>query len=336
MFAIETRNLTKKYRPPGRVASIFIRTPIKSEVVAVDRVSLEIRQGELFGLIGPNGAGKTTLTKMLCTLLLPTQGTALINGHDVVKDENQAKASIGFVSSEERSFYWRLTGRQNLMFFAALSNLDNRIVQQRVSEVLKRVGLEDAADNMVYSYSTGMKQKLSIARGLLIDPQILFLDEPTRSIDPLAARELKRFIKDELVERDGKTVFLTSHRLEEVEEMCDRFAIINKGRITFCGTLHELRQTLQINDSYILRLKNFPRAEVDRLVARNSVEYISIDVDDETGSADLGFVIPEGKNLLSSIIADVSDRGAVVTSCERQAVRLEDMFIEHMSKGVRQ
>ncbi len=336
MFAIETQNLTKKYRPPGKIASIFIRTPIKSEVVAVDRVSLGIRQGELFGLIGPNGAGKTTLTKMLCTLLLPTEGIALINGHDVVRDENQAKASIGFVSSEERSFYWRLTGRQNLMFFAALSNLDNQIVQQRVSEVLKRVGLEDAADNMVYSYSTGMKQKLSIARGLLIDPQILFLDEPTRSIDPLAARELKRFIKDELVERDGKTVFLTSHRLEEVEEMCDRFAIINKGRITFCGTLHELRQTLRINDSYILRLKNFPQVEVDRLVAKNSVEYVSIDVDGEIGAADLSFVIPEGKNLLPSIIAEVSARGAIVTSCERQAIRLEDMFIEHMSKGVKE
>ena len=181
---------------------------------------------------------------MLATLLWPTSGTALVNGHDVTKKENKVKASIGFVSSEERSFYWRLTGRQNLKFFASLSSLFGNEREQRICEVLDRLELTESADNMVYSYSSGMKQKLAIARGLLTDPSLLFLDEPTKSVDPIVSRSIKQFLRHEMVEKEGRTVILTSHRLEEIEQLCDRFAILKKGKVTFCGTVNDLRNSL--------------------------------------------------------------------------------------------
>lgn len=265
MYAIETFELTKVYRPPGKLASLAMRSPIKTEVLAVDKVNLTVREGELFGLIGPNGAGKTTLVKMLATLLWPTSGRALIKGLDTKQSEDMVKSNIGFVSGEERSFYWRLTGRQNLSFFASLGNLFGQERERRIQEVLERLDLAEAADNMVYSYSSGMKQKLSIARGLLINPAVLFLDEPTKSIDPVIAQRIKRFIRDDLVDGEGKTVVLTSHRLEEIEQLCDRFAILDHGKITFCGTVDELAGTLDRVDEMTLEemfIEHVSRREV--------------------------------------------------------------------------
>lgn len=333
MHAIETFDLTKKYLPPGRLRLILMKSPIKEPVTAVNKVNIKVEKGELFGLIGPNGAGKTTLIKTLCTLLLPTSGEAFVNGYDVLRDENQVKASIGFVSGEERSFYWRLTGRQNLRFFASLGNLFGERREKRVDYVLERVGLGEVADNMVYSYSSGMKQRLAIARGLLTNPSLLFLDEPTKSIDPLAARDLKQFIRQELVDKEGRTVFLTSHRLEEVETLCDRFAILNQGKVTFYGTLAELRRSLRLEEHYILRLRGLTRSGVIRAVDKNSLKQVSIDCDGESGGIIVGFTFPNGNNLLSKLIGDVTALGATVLSCERKELKLEDMFAEHLSRG---
>lgn len=313
---------------------MVMRSPIKTEVLAVDRVNLQVKSGELFGLIGPNGAGKTTLVKMLCTLLWPTSGTALVSGYDIKKEENHVKASIGFVSGEERSFYWRLTGRENLRFFASLNDLFGRKGQKKIDKILERLELKEAADNMVYSYSSGMKQKLAIARGLLTNPSILFLDEPTRSIDPLTAKNLKRFIKEDLVKEEGRTVFLTSHRLEEVEELCDRFAILSKGKVSFCGTLAELRGSLRPEEHYILKLRGLTRSDAIKVINRNSLGQVSIDCDGESGVMIIGFTFPDGRNLLPKLIADVTALGATVLTCERQEFKLEDMFVEHLSRGV--
>lgn len=249
MYAIEAKNLSKTYLPPGRLGRLIMRSPIKEPVRAVQNIALAVDQGELFGLIGPNGAGKTTFVKMLCTLLRPTSGWARVNGFDVVLDEEKVKASIGYVSGEERSFYWRLTGRQNLMFFASLYNLSGREAEERIDGLLDRLDLSESADNMVYSYSSGMKQKLAFARGLLADPAVLFLDEPTKSVDAITARSIMTMITDELVGKEGRTVFLTSHRLEEVETMCDRFAIINRGEISFSGTLADLSLVVSKEES---------------------------------------------------------------------------------------
>lgn len=332
--AIETFDLTKKYLPPGRLRSILMKSPIKESVTAVDKVSLEVAKGELFGLVGPNGAGKTTLVKTLCTLLWPTSGRALVNGYDVSREENQVKASIGFVSGEERSFYWRLTGRQNLRFFASLGNLFGKEATERIDEVLERLDLKEAADNMVYSYSSGMKQKLAIARGLLTRPSVLFLDEPTKSIDPLMAIKLKRFVRKELVEKEGKTVFLTSHRLEEVEMLCDRFVILNKGKATFCGTLAQLRRSLRPDEHYVLKLGGLTRSDAIKAVNGNTLSQVSIETDGESGTTTIAFAFPSGENLLPKVLEDVTKLGATVLSCERKEARLEDMFLEHLSRGV--
>ncbi len=294
-------------------------------------VSLKVRPGELFGLIGPNGAGKTTLVKTLCTLLWPSSGTASICGHDVRREEDEVKRLVGFVSGEERSFHWRLTGYQNLEFFAALSNLFGRQARHRIDQVLERVGLRDAADNMVYSYSSGMRQKLAIARGLLTDPAVLFLDEPTKSIDPMAARQIKDFIRERLVDGEGRTVFLTSHRLEEIEQLCDRFAILCQGKLTFCGTLVELRRSLRPHDSYALRLCGVAQRDALKVMNRHCLELAAVEPDGESAAMVMRFAFPDGKNLLPRIIADVTELGGSVLSCEREDLRLEDMFVEHVS-----
>lgn len=336
LYAIETIDLTKEYLPPGRLTSLIMKSPIKAPIIAVEGVSLQIKQGELFGMIGPNGAGKTTFTKMLCTLLSPTSGTASINGYDVVRSESEVKASIGFVSSEERSFYWRLTARQNLRFFASLGNLQAPEADKRIDEVLELLSLKDAADNLVYSFSSGMKQKLAIARGLLADPQVLFMDEPTRSIDPLSAREIKRFVKNDLVGAQGKTVFLTSHRLEEIEELCNRFAILRQGKVTFCGTLADLQASLRPDEHYLICIKGLSQKDVVSFFARNSFGQASIDFVEETGIASVGLSLMNAGSDLPKLISGVTAMGATVLSFERQEFKLEDMFIEHLTRCVAQ
>ena len=254
-YIIETFNLTKRYPQIKRYHEIIIHPFQKREITALDGVNIRVERGEVFGLLGPNGAGKTTLIKTLCTLLLPNEGTALVNGYDIVKEEREVKRSIGYVVNDERSFYWRLTGRQNLEFFAILNNLAPDQANRRIEEVLRLVGLEANGDKRVKDYSTGMKQKLAIARGMLSDPEVLFLDEPTRSLDPMIAKSLREFIKRNIAEGQGKTVFLSTHNLGEAEELCDRLAIIDRGKIKACGTLDEMKGLLDGKRHYLIELE---------------------------------------------------------------------------------
>jgi len=241
-YAIETLNLTKHFTQTNGFASLFTH-PFKprNAVKAVENVNIQVKEGELFGLLGPNGAGKTTLLKLLSTLILPTQGTAYINSYNVVTEEEKVKSFIGLVTGEERSFYWRLTGRQNLEFFAVLHNLPATEVKIRVDEVAYLLEVTEQLNNRFQGYSTGVKQRMAIARGLLNNPQVLLIDEPTKSLDPTAAKDLRTFIKEELVGRQKKTVLFTTHQLSEAENLCDRIAIMDQGRIRACGTLDKLR-----------------------------------------------------------------------------------------------
>src|SRR3990172_8165098 len=182
LYAVETIDLTKYFHHGG--------------AKALKNVNLQIRHGEIVALLGPNGAGKTTLLKILSTLVLPTSGTAYVKGYEIVRCEDDVKKSIGLVTGEERSFYWRLTGRQNLEFFAALYGLRPDEAKPRIDALLEQLDLSAAADNMFYSYSSGMKQKLALVRGLLCNPAVLFLDEPTKSVDVMTARDLRGFIKE--------------------------------------------------------------------------------------------------------------------------------------------
>jgi len=203
-------------------------------------IHLSVKTGEILALVGPNGAGKTTLLKILASLIIPTGGRALICGHDVIRNPIQAKRNIGFVPSEERSFYWRLSARQNLRFFASLHNIHGKERNSKVNAALEAVGLEDKGNVPFKEYSSGMKQALGIARGMLHDPPVLLLDEPTRSLSPDVAKKIRELIQNKARE-ERKTILISSHNLTEVEELADRIAIIHHGVITALGSLSDLK-----------------------------------------------------------------------------------------------
>ena len=242
--AIEMVDLTKTFAAPRGIADLLHRRTAVGGVTPVDGVDLAVEEGEVFGILGPNGAGKTTLIKILCTLVLPTAGAAKVNGYDVVRESGRVRESIGLVTTDERSFYWRLTGRQNLEFFASLHNFSTDDGREIVEELLGVVDLKDAADVRFLNYSAGMKQRMAIARGLLNDPAVLFMDEPTRSLDPGAAESLRDFIRKEIVGSRGKTIFISTHNLAEAEALCGRVAIFDDGRIKAVGRPKDLKAAL--------------------------------------------------------------------------------------------
>jgi ABC-2 type transport system ATP-binding protein len=245
---IQTSNLTKEFTRLRGLSSPrnFFH---KVTFTAVRDVSLTVSRGEIFGLLGPNGAGKTTLTKMLCTLILPSAGGATICGYDLARQQSRVKASIALISSEERSFYWRLSGRRNLEFFAALYGLSREQARRRIPEVLEVVGMENAAGRRFQEYSTGMKQRMALARGLLADPEIFFMDEPTKGLDPVAVKDLHIFIRDQLTAQ-GKTVILATHHLAEAEEVCDRIGIMQGGRMKAVGKVEELTGDASLSEFF--------------------------------------------------------------------------------------
>lgn len=281
-WAIETFGLSKRFPEKQGWRGLVSRQPELHP--AVDSVYLQVHQGELFGLLGPNGAGKTTLIKMLSTLIEPTAGSACVNGFELA-EETAIKRSIGLVTSDERSFYWRLSGRQNLEFFSHLHGIPPREIHARVEAVLEQVRMLDVSEKSFQTYSTGMRQRISIARALLNKPQLLFLDEPTRGLDPGATRRLHELIREQFVGRDGITVFLTTHDLEEAEKLCERIAIMNYGRIRACGTVNELRSALESEVRYtILTTKLHPKTIVSltEYVPEIQIETVSGTEKDET------------------------------------------------------
>src|SRR5436190_11933180 len=201
----------------------------RAEVVALDRVSLSVPEGEIHGLLGPNGAGKTTLVKIFSTVLLPTSGEARVLGRNVVREAQLVRPLIGIVFGGERGLYPRLTARQNLEYWGALYRLATPQVRRRVEELLERVGLTERADARVETFSRGMKQRLHLARGLVGNAKVLFLDEPTTGMDPLAAREFRRLVVD--LRAEGRTILLATHDMVEAETVCDRVTLIDRGRI---------------------------------------------------------------------------------------------------------
>ena len=260
MAAIEARNLTKHY----------------GTATAVQDIDFVIPHGELFGLFGANGAGKTTLIRMLTTLLEPSSGEAFVNGFHVVKQQNEVRASVGLVFANEHSFYGRLTGRHNLEFFAALQNVPRREVSKRVNDLLEMFTLDRAADAMFHTYSTGMRQKMNVARALLHNPPVLFLDEPTKGMDVQTADVVRSLLKQELVERQGKTVFLTTHDLYEMESLCDRIGVIAHGEMRAFGRPQELLKRAQDKPSYEMELTQ-PLADIGQLEAVNGIHVTRTD-----------------------------------------------------------
>ena len=247
----------------------------RKDVVALDGLSLAIPEGELFGLLGPNGAGKTTTIKILTTLLIPTSGRATVLGQDVVREAKQIRKRIGFVFGGERGLYYRLSGADNLRYFAELYSVVPREIGPRVVELLALVGLSDRADERVEGYSRGMKQRLHLARTLLHRPLVLFLDEPTIGLDPIGARELRKIVTD--LHAQGTTIILTTHYLFEADAMCQRIGVIDHGHLVALGTPGELKAN--VSDLGVVELEIFgvDPAAIERLRALEFVDSVVVE-----------------------------------------------------------
>jgi len=215
------------------------------ETVALNSVSITVQRGEVLVLLGPNGSGKTTFLKLIATMLLPDQGAVWVQGADTLREAKRARAGVGFAVATERSFYPRLTARENLEFFASLEDVPQSLRARRVAEVLGRTGLGDATDTLVMKFSSGMHQRLGIARALLKDPSILLLDEPTRSLDPGAAHDLWDWLRT--TAHEGRTIVMASHNFTEAFAVGDRIAVLHRGlllrhdRLQPGTTVEELR-----------------------------------------------------------------------------------------------
>jgi ABC-2 type transport system ATP-binding protein len=326
--AISTTNLTKRYARSSGYRDLL---PFwkKQWVMAVEGINMEIEEGEFFGLLGPNGAGKTTFIKMLCCLVLPTSGTAGVFGHDIVKEEAAVKKLVGLVSSEERSFYWRLTGRENLRFYASLYHVPAQKTGQRIDELLDMVGLSDQGDIRFQNYSTGMRQKLAIARGLLSEPQVLFVDEPTRSLDPVSARAVRSFFKEK-VAGEKKTVILATHNLNEAEQLCDRLVILNHGKVSALGSVKELRSLFQKKEKCELQVRNFSEAIMPQLCDIEGVLDCRI-TGRHDGFADLELMISKRSSVLPQVLQLMVNSGAEVCDCQLGELPLEEIFTYALS-----
>jgi ABC-2 type transport system ATP-binding protein len=247
--AVKVTNLVKAYGKRTGVASSVeirgylstIRGKVKGAITALDRVNLTVREGEVFGLLGPNGAGKTTLIKILSTLVLPDSGQALVYGVDVARHPRAALRYVQTVLSQTNGFEFRLSGRRNLEFYSALYGIKSEEAKKRIDRLLAFSGLADQADSSFQKYSTGMARKLLVCRALLTDASLLIFDEPTSALDPRSAFEFRRFIQDDVVKNERKTAFIATHNIHEAQQICDRIALIENGKIIAVGTPAEIR-----------------------------------------------------------------------------------------------
>ena len=235
---IDIQKVSMYYPIPKRYMELLLNPFSSKQFTALDNISLDIKDGDSVAFLGANGAGKTTLLKLVGGLLYPSKGHVNVNGYDTVKKNIKSRKNVGFVLNEERSFYWRLTGRQNLEFFGALDNLYGGELQNKIDALINLVDLNRAADELFAGYSSGMKQKLAIARGLLSDANTLILDEPTRTLDPIFAEEIKNILLKRISKE--KTLLIATHRLDEAEVLCNKICIINKGHCLIYGKTSDL------------------------------------------------------------------------------------------------
>lgn len=325
-YIVETVNLTKRFSKETNYRAL-LRLKRQETITAVDAVNLQIREGELFGLLGANGAGKTTLVKILCTLILPTEGQAFVSGKDVVAEATAVRQMIGLIDTNERSFFWRLSGRHNLEFFAALHGLTGMAAQTRINELLDMLGLSHAADQRFFGYSSGMRQKLAIARGLLAVPRIILLDEPTRSLDPVSAHELRTFVNTVLVKQLGHTVLLVTHRLEEAEALCDRVAIMKAGKLIACGPVTEIKQYVTARHQYRLQVQHLPPAEVQNLAQLPGIVQLDYTTEAD-GRVDMKLILSDEKEILPFVLQFIVTHGGHIQHCQAQMVSLEKAFVQ--------
>jgi ABC-2 type transport system ATP-binding protein len=338
VFSIETIDLTKRFaKKRHRGFFGFLRRKQsnckRSEndvTVALNKVNIKIRPGELFGLLGPNGSGKTTMIKCLSTILIPDEGTALVNGFDISKETSMVRASLGMVVGGERTLYWKLTAKDNLMYFASLYKMQRKYAKKRIEELLENFSLSDRADERLEDYSTGMRQKVAIARALLHDPPILLLDEPTLGLDPNFARQIRSQIR-ELSEKQGKTVLLTTHYMDEAEQLCDRIAFINNGNIVAVDTPNKLKA--MIKEKEILEVDVYsPPAGIEKYIRSllpdaEIIKLIPGDEDEGTPSR-IKIIGGTTEDYIGTIIDALRQKNIHISGLNVCVPTLEDVFIK--------
>ncbi|HEV8603404.1 MAG TPA: ABC transporter ATP-binding protein [Gaiellaceae bacterium] len=316
MAVVEALDLRRTYRTHTGT----LRRRVK-EIEAVRGVSFAIEKGELFGLLGPNGAGKTTTIKMLITLLIPTAGSARVLGYDVVKDAREVRKRIGYVFGGERGVYERLSGYDNLRYFAELYGVPGRLQKQRIEELLELVGLKGREHERAEGYSRGMKQRLHVARGLLHDPEVLFLDEPTLGLDPVGARELRATIAS--LTQAGKTILLTTHYMFEADALCDRIAVISKGEIVSEGTPGQLKSRVASGSVTEVEAYGVPEETVEKLRLLEGV--LAVWVEEREQAQVLSVQTRADVQLTATILAHLD--GANVGRVSRREPTLEDAYV---------
>lgn len=331
-YAIEAYNLTKMYTSKTRKGQRqigFFGCGEKRKVAAINHLDLKIKKGEIFGLLGPNGAGKTTLVKVLCTLLPPDGGTASVNGFDVLKQQMQVKRSLGTLFSVgERGFFWRLSGYSNLEFYAAINNVQRQGRRERIMHTLELVGLKDGAFELFQKYSGGMKRKLAFARALLADPPILLLDEPTTGLDITSSRNIRDFIRGELGKKAGKTVLYTTHYIEEASQICDRVAIMNKGKIIALDTPDALRGRVKKSEIADIVVKGASNTQLNALRDTKGIVGLNTDIQDTTiGQIRLRIQL-ENIDVLPTVLNFFFKEKIKLISFRHEEPTLEDAFVE--------
>jgi ABC-2 type transport system ATP-binding protein len=313
---VEIKDLRKHYNPPDGPFAVGKEKGI----------NLEIREGEIFSLLGPNGAGKTTVINMMATLLTPTEGDVIINGHSVSKDPILAKQQIGVVP-QELALYPTLTARQNLEFFGRLYSLRGNDLKKRADEVLELIGLSDRGDDRIDKYSGGMKRRVNIGIGLMNRPPMVFLDEPTVAIDPQSRRNILDTVKQ--LNDEGMTVLYTTHYMEEAEELSDRIGIIDYGQIIALGTLEELTQKVGEKDTVIFKIEESENNLESILMGIEGVDQATV------LNGEVQVMAKEGNEVLPQLIRTMTEHQVNLTSIEIREPNLEAVFLHLTGRALR-
>lgn len=318
-FAIKTEALGRIYKIRG------VKKGEAKERVALTDVNLEVPRSEFFGLLGPNGAGKTTLIKIMVTLLTPTSGRALVAGYDVARDASKVRPRINMVSGGESSGYGLLTVRENLWMFGQFYGMESKATWKRVDELLEIVGMSDRANTKCSDLSTGLRQKMNIARGFLTDPEVVFLDEPTLGLDVGASRDIRAFVRGWMAARPDRTILLTTHYMAEADELCDRVAIINAGKVLACDTPTALKKRLQREAIFHLEvspLKPNALAAFNALPGVRKALHNALD-----GKSELELILSED-DALGSVINTLGAQGSHILNLQKREPTLEDVFVD--------
>jgi ABC-2 type transport system ATP-binding protein len=318
-YSIETRNLGRIYKIRGA------KKEESKTLVALKDINLSVKPGELFGLLGPNGAGKTTLIKILTTLLSPSSGTAFVAGIDAEKEPGKVRQVINMVSGGESSGYGLLTVRENLWMFAQFYGIPTDEANTRIKKLLEIVGLADRMNTRSSDLSTGLRQKMNIVRGFLTDPRVLFLDEPTLGLDVGASRDVRHFVRQWVDEDPTRTLLLTTHYMVEADEMCDRVAIINQGKVLACDTPAALKQQLQKNALFEIKVDSPIPLDKDTIIKTVGVQNCSITEVD--GGSHIELNLAEEAHL-ANVIVNLTAQNARILSLQKHEPTLEDVFVK--------